>query len=53
MSVGNNTPKQLILITAQLIGSGHNLDMGGDGSRNGTGKTTIINALIMLYMEKH
>jgi DNA repair exonuclease SbcCD ATPase subunit len=24
---------------------GHNLDMGGDGSRNGTGKTTIINAL--------
>lgn len=24
---------------------GVNLDMGGDGSRNGTGKTTIINAL--------
>lgn len=24
---------------------GHNLDLGGDGSRNGTGKTTIINAL--------
>jgi DNA repair exonuclease SbcCD ATPase subunit len=24
---------------------GENLDMGGDGSRNGTGKTTIINAL--------
>ena len=45
MSVGNNTqavnfdnwPTNLVL--------GHNLDMGGDGSRNGTGKTTIINAL--------
>jgi DNA repair exonuclease SbcCD ATPase subunit len=24
---------------------GNNLDLGGDGSRNGTGKTTIINAL--------
>lgn len=24
---------------------GHNMDLGGDGSRNGTGKTTIINAL--------
>ena len=24
---------------------GHNEDMGGDGSRNGTGKTTIVNAL--------
>jgi DNA repair exonuclease SbcCD ATPase subunit len=24
---------------------GENLDLGGDGSRNGTGKTTIINAL--------
>jgi DNA repair exonuclease SbcCD ATPase subunit len=24
---------------------GHNLDLGGDGSRNGTGKTTIVNAL--------
>jgi DNA repair exonuclease SbcCD ATPase subunit len=24
---------------------GHNLDMGGDGSRNGVGKTAIINAL--------
>ena len=24
---------------------GDNLDLGGDGARNGTGKTTIINAL--------
>tara|TARA_B100001057_G_scaffold497128_1_gene600449 strand:+ start:222 stop:1988 length:1767 start_codon:yes stop_codon:yes gene_type:complete len=45
MSVGNNTQAvnfdgcQLTLVL------GHNLDMGGDGSRNGTGKTTIINAL--------
>ena len=45
MSVGNNTQAvnfdgcQLTLVL------GHNLDMGGDGSRNGTGKTTIIIAL--------
>ena len=24
---------------------GNNLDLGGDGARNGTGKTTIVNAL--------
>ena len=47
MSVGNQTQavnfnnKQLTLVL------GENLDQGGDdsGSRNGTGKTTIINAL--------
>ena len=45
MSVGNGTQginfdrKDLTLVL------GENLDMGGDGSRNGTGKTTIINAL--------
>ena len=47
MSVGNTTQavdfnkQQLTLVL------GENLDQGGDdsGSRNGTGKTTIINAL--------
>ena len=45
MSVGNNVQgvrfddKNLTLVL------GNNLDLGGDGSRNGTGKTTIINAL--------
>ena len=45
MSVGNNAQgvrfddKNLTLVL------GNNLDLGGDGSRNGTGKTTIINAL--------
>ena len=47
MSVGNQTQavdfdqQQLTLVL------GENLDQGGDdqGSRNGTGKTTIINAL--------
>jgi DNA repair exonuclease SbcCD ATPase subunit len=45
MSVGNATQaidfdrKDLTLVL------GENLDLGGDGSRNGTGKTTIINAL--------
>ena len=42
MSVGNNVQgvrfddKNLTLVL------GNNLDLGGDGSRNGTGKTTII-----------
>jgi len=45
MSVGNATQginfdrRDLTLVL------GENLDLGGDGSRNGTGKTTIINAL--------
>lgn len=45
MSIGNNIQAvnfdgcQLTLVL------GNNLDLGGDGSRNGTGKTTIINAL--------
>ena len=47
MSIGNQTQavdfekEQLTLVL------GENIDMGGDdsGSRNGTGKTTIINAL--------
>ena len=45
MSIGNVSQgvnfnkEQLTLVL------GENLDQGGDGSRNGTGKTTIINAL--------
>ena len=45
MSIGNATQaidfdrKDLTLVL------GENLDLGGDGNRNGTGKTTIINAL--------
>ena len=45
MSVGNSTQgidfdrQDLTLVL------GENMDLGGDGSRNGTGKTTIINAL--------
>jgi DNA repair exonuclease SbcCD ATPase subunit len=45
MSVGNST--QAIDFNRQdlTLVLGENLDLGGDGSRNGTGKTTIINAL--------
>ena len=45
MSVGNAT--QAINFDRQdlTLALGENLDLGGDGSRNGTGKTTIINAL--------
>jgi len=45
MSVGNAT--QAIDLDRQdlTLVLGENLDLGGDGSRNGTGKTTIINAL--------
>lgn len=45
MSVGNAT--QAVNFDRQdlTLVLGENLDLGGDGSRNGTGKTTIINAL--------
>jgi DNA repair exonuclease SbcCD ATPase subunit len=45
MSVGNAT--QAINFDRQdlTLVLGENIDLGGDGSRNGTGKTTIINAL--------
>jgi DNA repair exonuclease SbcCD ATPase subunit len=45
MSVGNNTQAVNFNNCQLTLVLGHNLDMGGDGSRNGTGKTTIINAL--------
>lgn len=45
MSIGAQT-QAVNFDTGQLtLVLGHNLDLGGDGSRNGTGKTTIINAL--------
>jgi DNA repair exonuclease SbcCD ATPase subunit len=45
MSVGNAT--QAVNFDRQdlTLVLGENLDLGGDGSRNGTGKTTIVNAL--------
>ena len=45
MSVGNNLQAVNFDNCQLTLVLGHNLDMGGDGSRNGTGKTTIINAL--------
>jgi len=45
MSIGNNTQAVTFENCQLTLVLGHNLDMGGDGSRNGTGKTTIINAL--------
>ena len=33
------------LTVRNFLSVGNNLDLGGDGSRNGTGKTTIVNAL--------
>lgn len=45
MSVGNNTQAVNFDNCQLTLVLGHNMDMGGDGSRNGTGKTTIINAL--------
>ena len=45
MSVGNNTQAVNFDNCQLTLVLGHNLDLGGDGSRNGTGKTTIINAL--------
>jgi DNA repair exonuclease SbcCD ATPase subunit len=45
MSVGNSTQGINFDRTDLTLVLGENLDLGGDGSRNGTGKTTIINAL--------
>lgn len=45
MSVGNNLQAVTFDTDSLTLVLGHNLDLGGDGSRNGTGKTTIINAL--------
>ena len=45
MSVGNNTQAVNFDTNQLTLVLGNNLDLGGDGSRNGTGKTTIINAL--------
>jgi len=45
MSVGNTTQAIDFDRLDLTLVLGENLDMGGDGSRNGTGKTTIINAL--------
>ena len=45
MSVGNVTQGILLNDTGLTLVLGNNLDLGGDGSRNGTGKTTLVNAL--------
>ena len=47
MSVGNQTQAVDFSKTSLTLVLGENLDQGGDdsGSRNGTGKTTIVNAL--------
>lgn len=45
MSVGNVTQAIDLERDALSLVLGNNLDLGGDGSRNGTGKTTLINAL--------
>ena len=45
MSVGAVTQAVNLDSNGLVLVLGNNLDLGGDGSRNGTGKTTIINAL--------
>lgn len=45
MSVGNVTQAVQFDENGLTLVLGNNMDLGGDGSRNGTGKTTIINAL--------
>lgn len=45
MSVGNVTQAVHFDTSGLTLVLGNNLDLGGDGSRNGTGKTTIVNAL--------
>lgn len=45
MSVGNVTQAIQFDDQGLTLVLGNNIDLGGDGSRNGTGKTTIVNAL--------
>lgn len=45
LSVGNVTQGLKMDQHGLTLVLGNNLDLGGDGSRNGTGKTTIVNAL--------
>ncbi|OUX04102.1 MAG: hypothetical protein CBE00_13385 [Planctomycetaceae bacterium TMED240] len=45
MSVGNVTQAVTFDHAGLTLVLGNNMDLGGDGSRNGTGKTTIVNAL--------
>jgi DNA repair exonuclease SbcCD ATPase subunit len=45
MSVGNITQAVRFSDNGLTLVLGNNIDLGGDGSRNGTGKTTIVNAL--------
>jgi DNA repair exonuclease SbcCD ATPase subunit len=45
MSVGNITQAINFQDAGLTLVLGNNLDLGGDGSRNGVGKTTMINAL--------
>ena len=45
MSVGNVTQAVEFNKAGITLVLGNNLDLGGDGSRNGTGKTSIVNAL--------
>ena len=45
MSVGAVTQAVNLDRGGLVLVLGNNLDLGGDGSRNGTGKTTIVNAL--------
>jgi DNA repair exonuclease SbcCD ATPase subunit len=45
MSVGNVTQAVQLDQNGLTLVLGNNLDLGGDGSRNGTGKTTLVNAL--------
>ena len=45
LSVGNVTQGLRMDQYGLTLVLGNNLDLGGDGSRNGTGKTTIVNSL--------
>lgn len=45
MSVGNVTQVVDFQDSGLTLVLGNNMDLGGDGSRNGVGKTTLINAL--------
>lgn len=52
MSVGNATQTVQIADTNLTLVLGNNLDLGGDGNRNGTGKCFCINTVVKLRNKK-
>jgi len=50
LSIGNVTQAVNLARQDLTLVLGENLDLGGDGSRNGVGKTAILNAISYAFV---